>query len=196
MSAIDSIIAQEATVTSKSPLRVNGRRDSSPGWRTQAHLVVRPSRILLWGVPVCCFQHAAKAECQGTTGPGPGQQCRCRCQHQARGTQPLYSCPIYTWGVHSHRTHVRYTHPNVISMCISGLCPMAVYLDVYIGPVSDARVPPSHCTCGSYTHPPPRSICCPTGCPTNLAQEAMPTWGTIWRMGAFSWGTSLGIRMK
>ena len=60
----------------------------------------------------------------------------------------------YTDGrVHSHRTHVRYTHPKsvlkVISMCISGLCPMAVYLDVYIGPVFDARVPPRGCTQGS-----------------------------------------------
>ena len=60
----------------------------------------------------------------------------------------------YTHGrVHSHRTHVRYTHPKavlgVISMCISGLCPMAVYLDVYIAPVSDARVPPKGCTQGS-----------------------------------------------
>ena len=156
LSAIDFIIAQEATVTSKSPLRVNGRRDSSPGWRTQAHLVVRPSRILLWGVPVCCFQHAAKAECQGTTGPGPGQQCRCRCQHQARGTQPLYSCPIYTW----EGTQPSYSCPIYTSKCD---------FDVYIGPVSDGRVPRCvyracvRCPCTPqplymwviYTSPPP-----------------------------------------
>ncbi len=93
----------------------------------------------------------------------------------------------YTHGrVHSHRTHVRYTHPNSV-------------FDVYIGPVSDGRVPRCvyracvRCPCTPqplymwviYTSP-PRSICCPTDCPTNLAQEAMPTWGTIWRMGAFS----------
>ena len=147
---------------------------------------------------VCSMQ--PKPSARGPPGQGPGSSVDAGASIRL-GVHSHCTRVRYTHGgVHSHRTHVRYTHPKsvlrVISMCISGLCPMAVYLDVYIGPVSDARVPPSHCTCGSYTHPPPRSICCPTGCPTNLAQEAMPTWGTIWRMGAFSWGTSLGIRMK
>ena len=103
---------------------------------------------------VCSMQ--PKPSARGPPGQGPGSSVDAGASIRL-GVHSHCTRVRYTHGgVHSHRTHVRYTHPNVISMCISGLCPMAVYLDVYIGPVSDARVPPSHCTCGSYTHPPPQ----------------------------------------